>query len=39
MPEPNRLEIGLTEGCVRMSVGLEDLADLSRDIDRALGAA
>ena len=39
MPEASRLEIGLTEGCVRMSVGLEDLADLSRDIDRALAAA
>jgi O-succinylhomoserine sulfhydrylase len=39
MPEPNRLEIGLTEGCVRMSVGLEDLADLSRDVARALDAA
>ena len=39
MPEADRLEIGLTEGCVRMSVGLEDVADLSRDIDRALTAA
>ncbi len=39
MPEENRLEIGLTEGCVRMSVGLEDAADLSRDIARALDAA
>ena len=39
MPEENRLEIGLTEGCVRMSIGLEDIADLSRDIARALDAA
>lgn len=39
MPEANRLEIGLTEGYVRMSVGLEDVRDLSRDIERALGAA
>jgi O-succinylhomoserine sulfhydrylase len=39
MPEDKRLEIGLTEGCIRMSVGLEDLADLSRDIARALDAA
>ena len=39
MPEANRLEIGLTEGCVRMSVGLEDVADLSRDVARALDAA
>ncbi|MDP1632485.1 MAG: O-succinylhomoserine sulfhydrylase [Caulobacter sp.] len=39
MPEANRLEIGLTEGYVRMSAGLEDLTDLSRDIGRALDAA
>ena len=39
MPEEKRLEIGLTEGCVRMSVGLEDVADLSRDLERALDGA
>ncbi len=39
MPEANRLEIGLTEGYVRMSVGLEALSDLTRDIARALDAA
>jgi O-succinylhomoserine sulfhydrylase len=39
MPEDKRLEIGLTEGFVRMSVGLEDLRDLTRDISRALDAA
>jgi O-succinylhomoserine sulfhydrylase len=39
MPEEKRLEIGLTEGFVRMSVGLEDLRDLTRDISRALDAA
>ena len=38
MPEAKRLEIGLTEGFVRMSVGLEDLKDLSRDVGRALDA-
>jgi O-succinylhomoserine sulfhydrylase len=38
MPEDKRLEIGLTEGFVRMSVGLEDVLDLSRDISRALDA-
>ena len=38
MPEEKRLEIGLTEGFVRMSVGLEDVQDLSRDISRALDA-
>ncbi len=38
MSEADRLQIGLTEGWVRLSVGLEDLSDLSRDIDRALDA-
>ncbi len=38
MSEADRLQIGLTEGWVRLSVGLEDLGDLSRDIDRALHA-
>jgi O-succinylhomoserine sulfhydrylase len=39
MPEDKRLEIGLTEGYVRMSVGLEDVADLQRDIGQALDQA
>ena len=39
MPEAERLEIGLTEGWVRMSVGLEGAGDLSRDVNRALDAA
>lgn len=36
MSEPERLEIGLTEGWVRMSVGLEDAEDLADDVLRAL---
>ncbi|HEX3700259.1 MAG TPA: O-succinylhomoserine sulfhydrylase [Phenylobacterium sp.] len=39
MPEADRLEIGLTEGWVRMSLGLEGAGDLSRDVARALDAA
>lgn len=39
MPEAERLEIGLTEGWVRMSVGLEGAGDLIRDVNRALDAA
>ncbi|WP_304171940.1 O-succinylhomoserine sulfhydrylase [Phenylobacterium aquaticum] len=39
MPEAERLEIGLTEGWVRMSVGLEGVGDLTRDVSRALDAA
>jgi O-succinylhomoserine sulfhydrylase len=38
-PEADRLAIGLTEGFIRLSVGLEDPKDLSRDIGRALDAA
>ena len=39
MTEEQRLEIGLTSGWVRLSVGLEGPADLARDIGRALDAA
>ncbi len=38
-PEEERLAIGLTEGCVRLSVGLEGAGDLKRDILRALDRA
>jgi O-succinylhomoserine sulfhydrylase len=37
--EEERLRIGLTAGCVRLSVGLEGLNDLWRDLARALEAA
>ena len=39
MTEEQRLEVGVTAGCVRLSVGLEGVGDLSRDIARALDAA
>ncbi len=39
MTEDQRLEVGVTAGCVRLSVGLEGAGDLSRDIARALDAA
>jgi O-succinylhomoserine sulfhydrylase len=39
MTEEQRLEIGLTAGWVRLSVGLEGAADLARDLQRALDAA
>ena len=38
-PEADRLAIGLTEGFVRLSVGLEAYVDLERDVLRALDAA
>jgi O-succinylhomoserine sulfhydrylase len=39
MSEEQRLEVGVTDGCVRLSVGLEGARDLARDIGRALDAA
>ena len=39
VPPEERAAIGLTDGYVRLSVGLEDAADLRRDISRALDAA
>ncbi|MDQ2862006.1 MAG: O-succinylhomoserine sulfhydrylase [Pseudomonadota bacterium] len=39
MTDAQRLEIGLTPGWVRVSVGLESAHDLARDIERALDAA
>lgn len=34
-----RAEMGVTEGLLRINVGLEDIADLTEDMDRALRAA
>jgi O-succinylhomoserine sulfhydrylase len=39
MPEEERVAIGLTQGWVRMSVGLESARDLARDVSRALDQA
>jgi O-succinylhomoserine sulfhydrylase len=39
LPEPDRAAAGITEGLVRLSIGLESIHDLSRDIGRALDAA
>lgn len=38
VPEADRDRIGVTEGLVRLSVGVEDTDDLIADIERALGA-
>ena len=35
----NRLDMGITEGMLRLNVGLEDPADLIDDLDRALARA
>jgi O-succinylhomoserine sulfhydrylase len=38
LPEEERNQLGITQGYVRLSVGLEDVEDLKDDIDRALKA-
>lgn len=38
VPDDDKLSIGVTPGLIRLSVGLEDAADLIADIDRALDA-
>ena len=37
VPEPERLRMGITNGLVRLSAGIEDARDLVEDLDRALG--
>lgn len=36
LSEEERLEVGITPGLVRLSVGLENLEDIARDIEQAL---
>jgi cystathionine gamma-lyase/homocysteine desulfhydrase len=36
VPEEQRAAIGLSDGMVRISVGLEDLEDLTADLEQAL---
>ncbi len=38
MPEDRRLALGINDGLIRLSVGIESEADLLRDLDRALQA-
>jgi cystathionine gamma-lyase len=37
VPEDTRLAIGITDGLIRLSVGIEDSDDLLADLNRALG--
>jgi O-succinylhomoserine sulfhydrylase len=39
LSEADRATLGISAGTVRISVGLEDVADLIEDVDRALAAA
>jgi len=36
VPEEHRRQLGITDGLIRMSVGLEDVQDLIQDIEDAL---
>ena len=38
VPEAKRVELGITDGLVRISVGIEDEADLLADVEQALAA-
>ena len=37
MPREARLAAGITDGLVRLSIGIEDVADILADLDQALG--
>jgi cystathionine beta-lyase/cystathionine gamma-synthase len=39
LPEEKRLALGIDDGLIRLSVGIESEADLLRDLDQALSAA
>lgn len=39
VPREERLKIGLTDGLVRLSVGVENIEDIIRDLDQALAYA
>jgi cystathionine gamma-synthase/methionine-gamma-lyase len=36
LSDPERKNIGITEGCIRLSVGIEDADDIMKDLDQAL---
>jgi cystathionine beta-lyase/cystathionine gamma-synthase len=39
IPAEDRLRRGITEGTIRLSVGIEDIDDLTADLDQALRAS
>ena len=36
VPEVERIRLGITDGLVRVSVGIEDVEDIIEDLDQAL---
>jgi cystathionine gamma-lyase/homocysteine desulfhydrase len=39
VPAERRAELGITDGLVRISVGIEDIEDLLADLEQALARA
>ncbi len=39
IPPERRAELGITDGLIRISVGVEDVADLIEDLEQALAGA
>jgi len=39
IPPERRAELGITDGLIRISVGVEDAADLIEDLEQALAGA
>jgi cystathionine gamma-lyase len=39
VPPENRAKLGIVDGFIRLSVGIEDIADLQADLERAFNAA
>ncbi len=39
IPHERRLELGISDGLIRLSIGVEDVDDLLEDLDQALAAA
>ena len=37
VPKEEREKFGITDGLIRMSVGIENIADILNDLDQALG--
>jgi cystathionine beta-lyase len=38
IPETERFKIGITDSLIRLSVGIEDIEDLLKDLEQALNS-
>jgi O-succinylhomoserine sulfhydrylase len=39
LPPEERARVGITDGLIRLSIGLENIEDIKQDIDQALDKA